>query len=340
MIQAFLAMQVMTFNAAGIPFIHPRWRQRRQAIAQALRQSPYDLIALQEVWGRSDAGRLAQASGRPYWARVPSGLFGGNGLLILSRFPVIETRHKDFSCAPSSLSQLRYGEFIARKGALAARVKTPQGEIDVYDTHFVSDYPQANHSSWRQSQIFEFFEMVENFSRDKPVLILADLNVGPQDEDYRLLRDLLGLEDSCLRKGLEICGISNDAAGKRIDHILVPDGAPMSFHPRLDLTQPIAGLGIPYSDHKAVAAELGPAILTRHLRPDVRRQTRALEIMQTSLRLLKKSVISQANGRKWIPLYGFLEERIAETQSLKLESIGNRLDALLIARYKELGVKP
>ena len=62
-------LQMLSYNAAGIPFVQPHSRERLDRLAGLLSDSPYDLVALQEVWFEGAARRLHRLSGFPFAAR-------------------------------------------------------------------------------------------------------------------------------------------------------------------------------------------------------------------------------------------------------------------------------
>ncbi len=320
-------LKVLTFNVGGIPIVHPHWQKRLHAIGPALREAGYDLVALQEVWRDKDALALSRESGLPHFARYERGIALGTGLVLLSRFPILEKSQATFTCKPSKLRILQ-GEAIANKGVLMARVMTPAGPLDVYNAHLISDYPRAPYRALRLTQLFELSEMVERLSSDRPFLILADLNAGPGDLEYEVLRDLLGLEDPCLRKGRELCGRTDGV--KRVDHVLFPRGGSLSATVQTAFTEPISGTVIPYSDHSALEASLGRRLLSLRLNPDSERRARALKSVQAEISGMTEAMGRRAGRRAWIPVYGFLMSLRYDHQLAQLSGLKTRAESALI----------
>ena len=186
--------RLLTFNVAGLPFIHPRWQLRLHAVARRLKDAPYDVVALQEIWRDKDSRALAAESGFPYSARYDRNLEMGTGLLILSRWPILEKHEVHFTCRPSIL-RFPQGESIANKGALMVRVDAPGGPLDVWTAHLISDYPDARYRTLRLTQLFEFAEAVDRLSRGRPTVVLGDFNMTPEDTEYGLFADLLRSEE-------------------------------------------------------------------------------------------------------------------------------------------------
>ena len=43
-------LRVLTYNVAGIPFTHPRFRPRIRRITELLAVGAYDIVGIQECW--------------------------------------------------------------------------------------------------------------------------------------------------------------------------------------------------------------------------------------------------------------------------------------------------
>lgn len=328
--------KVLTLNTAGIPLVHAQWPARRRAIIKALQQSNYAIVALQEVWLDGDAAEIAKASGMPYFARDNSKPWLGDGLLVLSRFPIMESHHITFSCEPPLVRKIYQGDSVAGKGALMVRLNTPGGELDVYTTHLVSDYlPADKYLTWRQSQIFELYEMMTSLSSHRPILLMGDLNTSPQDAEYNILGDLLDLQDVCLKRGYDQCGNSDDDELRRVDHILLPSGRrTMEFDSRLSFTDTLPGSNVSYSDHKGVEATLDGRIFSLHLDPNRARQVEILKDMHDRFARIAAVFWRRVAARNWIPVYGAVHELVNIPQIERLEAVKNRIESVLISQYR------
>ena len=85
-------VRILTFNTWALPAgISRQTEPRLHALIQRLPELDADVIALQEVWTASARAILregALASGYPHsWHREAA--FGGSGLMLLSRQPLI-----------------------------------------------------------------------------------------------------------------------------------------------------------------------------------------------------------------------------------------------------------
>lgn len=319
-------LKALTYNVAGIPVVHPYWSQRRKAIGRKLREGGYDLIAMQETWRDKDALELAEASGLPYYTRYGRSISIGTGLAILSRYPILEKHQRPFTCRPSALRWMS-GESIANKGVLMARVETPKGPLDVYTAHPVAEYPGAKYRTLRFSQLYELAEMAAELSAGRPFVVMGDLNTSPGDAGYQLLLDLLGLEDACVKKGKDVCGITNEADKARIDHVLVPRGAGEVVSARAVFSGTLPGTDIAYSDHLAIESDVAPGLLKRRYSPDPHKREAALRTVRESIDKMTDAMFARQQARAWIPLYGFLMTARYEHQRGQLAAISARAES-------------
>lgn len=307
-----LALKVVTFNVAAIYFVHPNVGERIEAIGPAL--AAYDVVALQELWLDKHAERLRDLSGLPYYVRHERSFFLGNGLALLSRYPIVEVKKMVFSCRPSAL-RVYQGEWPANKGVELTRLETPKGPLDVYNTHIISNYGEsAPYRALRLTQIFELAEFIRANSKDRPFVLLGDLNTGPGERAYGLLKDLLGLSDAC---GSDFCGI---------DHVMLPRGRSKS-KARLEFQD------TGWSDHPAVAADLRWEVLKLRLRPDRRDRLGALEDIETALGSMLELMARRRRALSWIPFYGFVMSLRYDHQTRLIAHVRHRAAS---ARLTEL----
>lgn len=92
-----------------------------------------------------------------------------------------------------SLRHLAQGEAVAGKGFLFARIATLWGEHDAYDARTLADYRGTKYRMLRLTELFELAKGVLGLSKDRPFVILGDLNSGHGDREYDLFLDLLAL---------------------------------------------------------------------------------------------------------------------------------------------------
>lgn len=291
-------IRVLTLNVAGVPVAHSKVRARVRAIGEALASRRHDVVAIQEAWLDKDARAVADQAGLPHYARYERRLSIGTGLATLSRFPFREKAQARFTSRPSAIRAAQ-GESVANKGVLLTRLATPWGPLDLYNTHLIANYPSGRYYTLRLTQLFELAEMVERHSADRPFLIVGDLNTAPGEDEFQALLDLLGLEDAC-----PSCAPTSNQ--RRIDHVLLPRGARRGWvKARLAFTGEAPGLGLPWSDHYGVEADLDRRVMKLRLNPDPELRAEALARIDKAVGRMVELMLKRRARRAWLPLYGF-----------------------------------
>lgn len=131
-----LPLRVLTLNCWGLKFISKHRPGRIRAIGRALTAGTADIVALQEVWVEEDYQTLRTlvASRLPYAHRFLSGILGG-GLVILSKYPIIESEFRPYSLSGSP-TRFYHGDWFVGKGIGRCRILHPElGPLDILNTH-------------------------------------------------------------------------------------------------------------------------------------------------------------------------------------------------------------
>lgn len=318
---ALLAIKVLTFNAAGIPLVHAGVARRMKAAGRAVAEEGYDVVGLQELWFDKDSAAFAAASGLPHAARVDRRFAFRSGLTILSRWPIVRQEERAFSTVRPSLRHFFRGETVPSKGFLFARIATPWGELDAYDSHTLADYQGTSYRLLRLTELFELAEGVRELSAGRPFVILGDLNSGHGDADFDAFVDLLGLHDPCAPAGKEACG--DPRRPKRIDHVLLPGPAGAKARIALDASM---------SDHSAFAAEIPRAFMALRAKPDPRKREAALRAVEERMDAAIERLGARKRESAWIPLYGaFLAARY-DRQAARFGVIRERAASARLSR--------
>jgi endonuclease/exonuclease/phosphatase family metal-dependent hydrolase len=183
-------LSVMSFNIWGLQFgglsLAENLDARLRAMVPPIRGLDPDIIAFQEVWSDAHWGYLVEQLDYPFVAYRPSRghLRGrlGNGLLVLSRYPLARERVRRFSAFT------HVQEFFASKGALFVDVLTAQGPVTFINTHLGSGFsPRVTQR--RVVQLRELCRWIRTVPGEHPVIMAGDLNLSPDSELYRALLD-------------------------------------------------------------------------------------------------------------------------------------------------------
>lgn len=269
-------VRVMTWNVWWR--FGERWRERQIGIAATLAAHQPDIVGLQESWAAREASQAAVLA-------APLGLhsvFAGPslpdlpdppepdspeagdhdgvdlGLAILSRWPI---RHSWTHRLPSSREE--------RPVALVAAVDHPDGILHVvcacaeYHAHLADDHLAQTQELARL--------VIELSARDDalPVLLIGDLNAGPDTPEISALTAGDALTDAWAAGAAESDGITLSAAlpdaplgaakqlNRRIDYLMfrpsISGSAPKVTRAAV-VDEPVNGLHP--SDHFAVVADL------------------------------------------------------------------------------------
>lgn len=266
-------LKVLTLNCWGVPGARDR-KSRIQAIGMQISQMDLDVVGLQEIFYETDRQIIIEWSERGgliFNHYYDSGLFG-SGLLLLSRFPILETDFWQYSLngRPHDLIRLDY---YAGKGLAYAKLETSLGPIDFYNTHLIAPYLEIGddvYFSHRVGQAWEIVSILNRNSDDAPLILVGDFNTTSDRLTYRTCSTLGKLKDSYLAVNKENLGftVTTDIPyifkhePERLDYIFYRNGGSQIFEVEnsevtltevdANLTNHIRG----YSDHYGVQTNL------------------------------------------------------------------------------------
>ena len=266
-----LTLNILTLNIWGIWFSRDQ-NLRLRALCATFEHRKEDILCLQEVWQASDRAFVveeARKQGYIYSAYFASrGV--GSGLLVLSIFPIIETQFKQFEVRGRA-DRVYYGDYIAGKGIGLARIRTPAGIVDVYNTHTIAQYQPDEKDEFRahrRTQHYEISQFIATHTIDNPVILTGDFNMRPDQPNHQLITTLANLTDCYALLHPNDAGITlasdnpyhaNDP-DQRLDYIFVRDGTSFAVMPKMaEITLqyvPYTGKRIAYSDHYGVTVTL------------------------------------------------------------------------------------
>lgn len=165
-----------------------------------------DVIAMQEVFHADTFSWLSRAGRKAGLRFAVCFLNGpdlparsvGSGLLLLSRYPVVEQHFLPYRLNgdPSHLTRFDYH---GGKGIGLARVATPSGNVDVYTSHLIAQYmdaPRDFYEYHRVAQCFEAAMFIRATRRSPLALFLSDMNSPPHSPCWRILTNLTSLQDA------------------------------------------------------------------------------------------------------------------------------------------------
>jgi len=168
----------------------------------------YDIICLQEMFGafnnrKQELIRYANRSGLFFYCDSPSPSFFSKflvdgGLLILSRFPIVESEFRPFKYCVLSDS-------LAHKGILYAKIKIGEAYLSIFNVHLQASYFGSTHYHWdisvktRIDHVDELVNFIKEVTYDRnyfletanmkkqvgKILLMGDFNVDAHNYEKK-----------------------------------------------------------------------------------------------------------------------------------------------------------
>ncbi len=245
------AMKILTLNTWQE---RGPWRDRWELIFKSLREYDADIVGFQEVFNMDWAKEIQVRSGYPYLA--VSGEH--SGLIFLSKFKSIEQECLVMKTRSPTEDYLRYVFYV--------RFDTGEEKLALFNTHLSW---KADENEIRLNQTHEIEAFVQKKAENLPVVLLGDLNAGPDTPSVTYLRETLKWCDTFGAKNPNDPGLTWDyrnpyaeaerekMAERRIDYIFVRERTgPFKkiLSSRLVFNEPSAE-GVYSSDHFGVMTE-------------------------------------------------------------------------------------
>jgi endonuclease/exonuclease/phosphatase family metal-dependent hydrolase len=213
-------LTLVTYNIWGLPpLINFASSKRYIQIARELQRLDADLVLLQEVWTKKALEALPTNRNWSVASARPVCFFERNGLVVLSKFPILGGEFHPFTAAALP-------DALVTKGALKVTIEmADKRRVNVWDVHL-----QDGHSyRTRRRQIAELLGWIRGAADGQLAdLVGGDFNCAPDSEEYRKLSRGLGPEVEEL-KGPEhfvtYDGLSaNPRRAETLDYIFIRRG--------------------------------------------------------------------------------------------------------------------
>uniref|UniRef100_A0A0N4ZSI4 sphingomyelin phosphodiesterase n=1 Tax=Parastrongyloides trichosuri TaxID=131310 RepID=A0A0N4ZSI4_PARTI len=273
-----IQLKVATLNcwAIKIPIFGSKdLKKRVEAIAEALHDSDYDIVAFQELWAESDYNYIANFVKKifPFTHYFHNG-YTGSGTCVFSRFRIISTFKHCYSLNGFA-HHIHRGDWFGGKLIGMAEIQVGTIKIAFYTTHLHAEYDRNNDTylPHRIIQAYEVGQFVRYSSRGADVAIVTgDFNIEPQDLAYKLITEIADLKDSWIEKENVVTDsgmtcdrpdncytkskiIQNDPNGKRLDYIFFKEClGNMTLISCNSCFDKIPNSKINYSDHLGVVS--------------------------------------------------------------------------------------
>ena len=291
-------LTLITLNVWGLPEPFARdVSARMDAIAAHLCELDTDIVNLQEVWLEQVRARLLTEAVRKHypWVWHDRGEHGGGGLLVLSRYPILEVYFEPYLLKGLPY-RLDHADYYAGKGFVHLRLATGNNPVSLVNTHLHAQYTNDVGNQYlgvRAGQVVQLAAYLAGI-RD-PLLVAGDFNTHEGAPVYRILRELGGIADTAAtldRRDMTVRRANPYRQGKnspdsRKDYLFYRNGRlqslqPISIERVFDQQFLIRGRTASFSNHDGVLAEfqLTDEASSPSATPDP-------QIMQLALRLLE-----------------------------------------------------
>lgn len=196
------SLHILTLNCWGLKFISKYRSERLLEIGKLLAdfQPQLDIVGLQECWTYADyrAIRDVTKSILPHGKFYHSGIFGG-GLVVLSRFPIVESSMHPYPLNGRPTAFFR-GDWFVGKGVACAKLLLPDGKhVEVFNTHLHAPYEKEPNDSYichRTAQAWEIAKLMRAAKeRGSLVIGLGDFNMVPKSFAHVLVESRGGVRD-------------------------------------------------------------------------------------------------------------------------------------------------
>jgi endonuclease/exonuclease/phosphatase family metal-dependent hydrolase len=181
-----LTIKVVTFNIQDLWVVGWNRPARMRHIGRVLTGLDPDIVGFQESFIDKEREILLNALDKTrlqYHQYYPSGLVG-SGVLICSAWPIRETFFHRYAASPPA-RRIWEGDYWAGKGVGLARIETPAGMLDFFDTHAQAGYGRAEYRELRRRQMAELaIFMNQSRTGTSPALLVGDMNCGIGAIDY------------------------------------------------------------------------------------------------------------------------------------------------------------
>ncbi len=225
-------LRVLTYNIWGV-FIAPKRKLRAKLIGKEIAKLNPDIIGFQEAFNKKHRQLIlselrASGWGKPY--QVYFKKWYGTGIWIVSKYPIEDAKIYHYPVNGYPLNS----DFYAKKGVAYARIKTPFGPVDFFNTHMIARYKpvvikgevfeEDRLKTDRLLQAFAISAFIQEMnlqSKNRSLIAVGDFNSPPLLLEYKLLKILSGLNNVVDEVELKGCeqGEKSCQLSKRIDHI-------------------------------------------------------------------------------------------------------------------------
>ncbi|MBE5228999.1 MAG: endonuclease/exonuclease/phosphatase family protein [Microcystis aeruginosa PMC 728.11] len=217
--------------------------ERLNGIITEVKKLSPDIVGLSEVWANSSKEQFIKGLKElfPYsaWDQNKNPLQIGSGLLLLSRFPLLNIQFTPYN-------QLVGFDRLSQKGFILATIEVEGQKVLIAHTHTQADNDGTAIEA-RKSNLLQLQSGISNSADfSTPAILLGDLNIigedssGSPTEEYQFLLDtlkLLQMTDSYRTvhpSATSELGYTYDAVNNKLIAIFAPNDTTKKLRQRID----------------------------------------------------------------------------------------------------------
>uniref|UniRef100_A0A914HW23 sphingomyelin phosphodiesterase n=1 Tax=Globodera rostochiensis TaxID=31243 RepID=A0A914HW23_GLORO len=195
-------------------------------LIEELRNSRFDVVALQEVWSEEIFLQIAhELNGTfPHSHYFHSG-FTGSGTCVISKHPIVSTLLHRYSLNGFP-HHVHRADWFGGKIVGMVEIMVEQYRVAFYTTHLHAEYNRENdlYLPHRISQCFEMSQFIRHTSRGSDfVVVVGDFNLEPNDLGYHLIKNIAQLFDAWeIRSNLIGTSQESGSTCERFDNYYTP----------------------------------------------------------------------------------------------------------------------
>jgi sphingomyelin phosphodiesterase 2 len=297
-----MSVRIVTLNV-WCPTYGKDRSARMPLIAQKCRELGAEIVCLQEMYLIQNREEMIENM-KPFYGfqhYFSNGLMG-SGLLTFSQYPIIDALFLPFRLSGKP-ERLKHADYYVAKGVGLTCIQTPEGVLDVYNTHTHAQYePQDDneYAVFNHSNLYEIARFINTNSPKNGLVLCGDYNTTPTQLGYLLITQLAQLTDTYETLYPNTPGITFDSRNpyvsepdQRLDYVMVKNGVSASEVKIVFDDNPISFEAMAYSDHYGLLADLhlntdAPILaatdtqkLLQKLHDELQRELKLTEIQRT-----------------------------------------------------------
>lgn len=258
--------KIVSYNVKMLPKVCNALSEKNQIsqqnrlnyLIEFLKNESFDVINLQEVFDPKAVAQIKEALMDQYpYCIKPSkkGIGFSNGLMVLSKFPIENTKTIFFQ-------KLKFFDFFASKGAISYHVQIEDQMIGIINTHLQSDYNPLTASNTRIHQLKDIHLLMSSSKSTSSFILAGDFNFQKQSKEYQYLSKLSIFDPIPSKVFKTFCGMknNNDSNAIQLDYFFTNQTFIANFDTWIKILEGKKN-EMHISDHRPLVLECSPTKL-------------------------------------------------------------------------------